>query len=413
MDRRGRIVIGACIVASPALLEVFEMLWSETLFIVLIVWFIWGAVAQNRRKGFWIMVAAAGCSAVVRYAGVTLIATGALLILWEKGLKKAILYGLAASIPLVGNLVRNRMISGTITGDRQKNLLPLWTHLQRFGGVLCEWAPPLHRWPVLFGPVAVLAIAALAGTWAYWWFLRKKPLGLFPVCVTFAGVYTVFILGTAMLTAYEGLDTRLLAPLYIPALIGIGGTIFELAGASGAVYGRAGARGGASGGAAYGGASGAANGRAGSSGSKGKAGAKWWAAAALLLLLAAGVAADARYLAHPDIAYRRYVRYDIGTLRHSPTLDFINKHPELTDPNTSVYTNAPDILYLLTRRAESDYLPDGGSEEDMRDYRNDRGAYVVWIDACLAYPRACLDSLKREGLDLIYTGKDGAVYIHR
>ncbi|TDW96835.1 hypothetical protein [Dinghuibacter silviterrae] len=356
IDRKGQLLLGACVVASPALLEVYEMLWSETLFIVLIVWFI----AASQKGSFWMMVVAAGLSAVVRYAGVTLIATGALIILWDRGFKKAVLYGLAAGTPLALNLVRNQLISGTVTGDRQKNLLSLWTHLQRFGGVLCEWAPPLNRWPVLYAPITLLFIAALIAIW------KRKKGSLTTICVTFTGIYTVFILGTSMLTAYESLDTRLLSPLFIPALLGIGGTIYKRTGPI-----------------------------------------------PIIILLVVGIMADATYITHPGIAYKRYVRYDIQTLRQSPTLEFINTHPDIVDTNTSVYTNAPDILYLLSKRKESDYLPDQASPRDIRDFKNDRGAYVVWIDACLAYPKYCLDSLKQMGLDTVYMGKDGAVYIHR
>ena len=141
-----------------------------------------------------------------------------------------------------------------------------------------------------------------------------------------------------------------------------------------------------------------------------------WATAgrlALALILAAGVAADVRYLKYPEIAYTRYVRYDIETLRHSPTLEFIKEHPALLDLKTSVYTNAPDILYLLTPRSESDYLPDSLATEDVRDFDNDRGAYLIWIDACLAYPKATLEELQRtSGLKLLYSFSDGAIYIH-
>lgn len=394
MSARDRFLLGACVVASPALLEVYEMLWSETLFIFCIILFLIAAVRYGEthsRRAFWIMVAAAGVAAVTRYAGVTLIATGGLLMLGDSGnhsaaarLKKALLFGFASSALLAANLVRNRVISGTVTGDRQKNLVPLGTHLHRFGGVLCEWLPPLHRFPMIYGGCAVLFICSLGGVWVYWWVRRRQALSLYAVSATYAGIYTIFILGTAMLTAYEGLDTRLLSPLYVPALLAIGGTLCRLA------TGRT---------------SGGATGRASD-----------WATAvtlALVLVLTAGIAADVRYIKNPEIAYTRYVRYDIGTLRHSPTLEFIKGHPALLDLRTSVYTNAPDILYLLTPRSESDYLPDNLSPEDMRDFGNDRGAYLIWINACLAYPKARLEELQRtSGLRLLYSFSDGAIYIH-
>jgi hypothetical protein len=405
MTPRDRFLLGACVVASPALLEVYEMLWSETLFILCIGLFLITAVryGETRSRGsFWLMVATAGLAAVTRYAGVTLIATGGLIMLADRGRrgrdsddagaydghptlsaadrwKNALYFGFASSALLVANLVRNRVISGTVTGNRQKNLLSLGTHLRRFGAVLCEWLPPLHRLPMIYEACAVLLICGLAAVWVYWWVRRKAVLSVYAVSATFAGIYTIFILGTAMLTAYEGLDTRLLAPLYMPALLAIGGTLCRLARQGAVTRGAAPAA----------------------------------ATIALALVLIASVAADIRYLQYPGIAYKRYVRYDIATLRHSPTLEFIKTHPELLNLQTSVYTNAPDILYLLTPRSESDYLPDSQSPEDIRDFGDDRGAYVIWINACLAYPRATLDELQRtSGLKLLYAFSDGAIYIH-
>ncbi|HTJ13074.1 MAG TPA: hypothetical protein VL547_13660 [Dinghuibacter sp.] len=361
-----RTLIGACVAASPALLQVYEMLWSETLFIFCIGVFLWAGAWYGRThswRAFWLMVAAAGVAAVTRYAGVTVIATGGLVLLLEhKRIGRAFLFGTVASAPLAINLVRNRLIGGTVTGDRQKNLLPLSVHLNRFGGVLCEWTPPLDRAKWLYTAVAILFLLVIV---VAWWRSRKRPAGLFAIALTLAAVYSAFILTTAMLTAFEALDTRLLAPLVVPALIGLGNTLPKKT-------------------------------------------------VILALLIISSVAADIRYIKDPGIAYKSYVRYDPAALDRSPTITFVNRQPVLLDSNTSVYTNAPDILYWKTRRVSSDYLPSLDDPEDLRDFRYDHGAYLIWIDACLAYPKAYLDRLKQQvSLELVYTFPDGAIYIYK
>jgi hypothetical protein len=182
-----------------------------------------------------------------------------------------------------------------------------------------------------------------------------------------------------LLTEYEGLDVRLLSPMYIPALIGLTGTAYHF------FYPNGGRR-------------------------------RFRPVLVVVLvgLLGANAWLDADYLAHPQIAYDRYVRYDMGTLRHSPTLQFVNTHPGMFAPGTSVYSNGPDLMYLLTSRSGADYPPDLHSASDIEDFKTDSGSYMVWLDACRAYPRPYLDTLRKYAdLSLMYSFGDGAIYYHK
>src|SRR5258708_26716595 len=76
----------SCIVLSPALLEVYSMLWSETIFILLFLLFVIAMhnyfISYSRRA---LIVAAliAAAAAVTRYAGITIVGTGGLLLLLD------------------------------------------------------------------------------------------------------------------------------------------------------------------------------------------------------------------------------------------------------------------------------------------------------------------------------------------
>jgi len=380
-----RLLCGACLVLSPALLQVFEMLWSETLFMFYMALFLAGAVhygKTHRKKYLWLMAMATALACVTRYAGVTLAATGGLILLFDRALPfrkrfwNAFLFGSVSISLLTANLIRNSIISGHLTGDRKKNFLSATAHLHRFGGVLFGWLPPIHQYPLLYTACALLSIAGMMAACAYFWIKRKESLSIFAISLAYCVVYSLFILTTALLTEYEGLDTRLLSPLYIPGLIGLLGFVHTLLGQSFRYV------------------------------------TKGMILGGLSFLLIGDILLDYNYLAHPDVAYKGYIRYNVDSLKVSPTLQFLKDYPSRLDTSVSVYSNAPDIMYLVGSR-EADYLPDLRSAEDLLDFRTDHGAYLIWLNACMAYPDSYLPALEQLApLTLVHSFQDGAIYIH-
>ena len=73
----------SCIVLSPGLLEVYSMLWSETIFILLLLLFI---ISMHRyfqtysRKTLVIAAVITSIACITRYAGITIIGTGCIII---------------------------------------------------------------------------------------------------------------------------------------------------------------------------------------------------------------------------------------------------------------------------------------------------------------------------------------------
>ena len=394
-----RLLCGTCLVFSPALLEVFEMLWSETLFLVLLGLFIAACVHYGKTYkagALWVMALIAALACVVRYAGLTLVLTGGLLILCDRGpsfgkrFKNALLFGVVSISLLACNLIRNWLISGVPTGDRKRNFLPLATHLHRFGAVLSGWLPILHHYPILYTGVTVLFIAAITAAFGFFWIRRREALSVYAVSTAFCIVYSAFILAIALLTEFEGLDTRLLSPLYFPALIGVLGWIHHTA-----MILRPSAK-------------------AGSSGAVPPiqlVPSSRWMSLTLAFLLAGNILLDANNMTHPEIAYKNYIRYDMSALAVSPTLQYVHAHAGELGQAPNVYSNAPDLMYELGA-LHTDYLPDVRDGEDRKAFQDDQGAYLIWINACLAYPMPYLDSIRRIApLKLVQTFPDGAVYI--
>ncbi|MGN6639737.1 MAG: hypothetical protein ACTHJ8_12560, partial [Mucilaginibacter sp.] len=90
------------IILSPALLEIYTFLWSETLFILEVLFFIiayWKYTHDHSMKALIIVGVITAISCITRYAGVTIIGTGGLLILLDdklsirKKIEHAFIYG--------------------------------------------------------------------------------------------------------------------------------------------------------------------------------------------------------------------------------------------------------------------------------------------------------------------------------
>src|SRR6201996_5231887 len=106
------------------------MIWSETLFLLLSVLFMIGChryFQQHTILSLLLIAVIAGLACVTRYAGISIIAMGGLLMLCDGrlrwGLRKIghlFLFGLVAIIFPAINLYRNYRVTDTLTGYREK-----------------------------------------------------------------------------------------------------------------------------------------------------------------------------------------------------------------------------------------------------------------------------------------------------
>jgi hypothetical protein len=111
-------ILLSCIVLSPCLLEVYCMIWSETLFLLLILVFIIYARRYFRShtvRALLPIAIIAALACVTRYAGISLILTGGGLIFcdrdlpWKKKIGHLFLFGLIACSLLALNRDADRL----------------------------------------------------------------------------------------------------------------------------------------------------------------------------------------------------------------------------------------------------------------------------------------------------------------
>lgn len=215
------------IMLSPALLQIYTYLWSETLFILLSIIFI--VVFRKymvTRSIIWLVVAAlvAAVSTVTRYAGVTIIGAGGFILLFDRNLdvKRKIIhilnYGVVACSLLILNLFRNALLTKTMTGPREPSLTPFTENLYYFGTVMAEWLhiSPQH-YAVVSSPLGWIILLSLIGMLVYR-LVRGKMSDYENIALTFALVYGLFIIISSTFSRYERINPRLLSPMVIPLM---------------------------------------------------------------------------------------------------------------------------------------------------------------------------------------------------
>jgi hypothetical protein len=231
----------ALIVTSPCLLELYSMIWSETLFLLLLLSFFYVLHRYFLLRSAKILIVAglvAGLAFITRYAGITLIGTGGLLLLCDfraapeqvtgsgsgsapgKKFRRLFLFGGGACLFPVINLVHNKLAGGALIGNREKGTASFGGNLHDLGSVFCDWLHiPDHYyllatliglgWIILFLAVFIMRL------------IRKQALTSYEnISIVFFIVYGVFILASATVSRFQQLDSRLLSPLFISWLWG-------------------------------------------------------------------------------------------------------------------------------------------------------------------------------------------------
>lgn len=218
------------ILLSPCLLEVYSMIWSETIFLLLSLLFIIAChrYFHSHSTGSLLLVGIiAGLACVTRYAGVSIVAMGGLLMLCDGRLRWGVrkighmaLYGLLSVSFLSLNLYRNLKLTQTLTGYREKGMTPFTDNLHDFGSVLCDWLPFFNERYAAAAGVAVISLLLITGIFVYRLVRKKDFFSYETLAMSLFVVYAAFILFTATVSRFQQLDSRLLSPLFLPWLWG-------------------------------------------------------------------------------------------------------------------------------------------------------------------------------------------------
>ena len=232
----------AIIAASLPLSELASSLMTEPLFVLFTLLALIQLAAflhQGGRAPLLLGAVFTALAALTRYPGVVLIGAGVLMLLGRRArplsarLKDAVAFGIVASLPLAVVLTRNWAVSGTLTGRRSWSGQSLSDSLSQVADVFQEWVIPLNAldglgWllSIAAGLVAVAMAAAVVvsgrglGTGDQVG-LASPLFGLEPALPFggFALAYLGFMVAVVPFTAYQGIDSRYLLPIYVPLLL--------------------------------------------------------------------------------------------------------------------------------------------------------------------------------------------------
>lgn len=377
-----RLLLLLFLTTSTALLEVYSMLWSETLFLFLLLLFfirIHQYSLQQSIRNLYVVSILAASLFFVRFAGITCLITGGLIILLQKGLpikqkiKHLVYYGLIGISLTAINVLYNKMLTGTLTGVRQKSIKTVWENVYDLSEVFNFWFP--FPSTSLIGSIAVIIILlfALALPLISSFLQPKKVTRIEFIIAAFFCVYIIFMIAISSISRFETLNSRLLTPAYIclPILL-----------ANWSVY---------------------------------LARNKYFAfriTLSLLLLSGYGFAQYHNYknnrFTWEGVSYSGIPGYTDDYWKYSPMIDFIQKNPTVFREQ-KIFSNAIDAMYFLSN-TKAFPLPHKDIKSEIDHFIKNKSFYLVWFFNTESFDLIQIDQIKEYyPIKTAWQFKDGVI----
>jgi len=375
----------SCVVLSPGLLEDYSMMWSETLFILFLLLFMMAMYRYLQAGSKKALMAAAiitSVACITRYAGITIIATGGIIILLnnklsiKRRLVDGLIFGAVGPLLLIINFWRNYMVSGTLTGHREQSITPLITNVQDAGIVFSNWLPFVHGNKTSATTVVIVIIAGLA-ILCITQFLKDRRIFRYEgIAAAYSLFYILFMIITATISRFEGLNSRFMTPAFISLLWSGSYWLVPLSKQS-------------------------------------KRFARKFALAALGVLILSSfqynqLAADAE--TWDGVKDAGIPGYTEDQWTKSETVQFIEKNALPFKKNYTIYSDAYDAIYWFTGRPGK-FLPAREYEPEVKEFLNDPHCYMVWFNDGVNFDLVDLSFITRvKKMKLVKQFSDGAIY---
>lgn len=379
-------IILLILICSPSLIEIYTMLWSETLFILLILIFIYYFKHYFRTHSYKSLIIAAIIAAFAfdtRLAGISLVGTGCLLLFFDKNLSwknklKHILIFESIGCSLVGiNLIRNVLEKGLATGMRQKGITPFNKNVEYSGNVMSNWFSIQFQGHLIFELLAVaimlLFLIFFIRNFKHW----KAFYSYENVTVSFFIVYVLFIIVSSTFSRYETINNRLLAPAFIPFLWISTCQIPKWRRQMPHIY------------------------------------INWiffvFSLGISVLLIGSYIAIN-----RENIQFMNETGipgYNEDSWQKSRIVNYLQHHDQYFDKDSTIYSNHSQAVYFLTGHSVS-ALPERVYKEDVLEFKAENPIVLIWFNND---PNTDLLSLKEisecKKMERIHAFSDGAIYI--
>lgn len=388
------------LISFPMVL-VHSMAWSEPLFIFFGFLGIYLLALHVERPNRWVLAAsslAVGLAFLARYAGISLVAAGvgAVLLLarekWRRRLIQAAIFCSISSVPMVAWITANLMFAGTTTGRKIAYHPPRREQLESFLETISTWLfpvrdPPFAQWLglLLLAVLSSASLLAMRRGRQYWGQNPSGPVILSLLLGFFVLSYAaLLVFSISFLDAQTPLDNRILSPVYVATVL------FSLC----AVHALSGSP-------------------------------RWREARILPVILGMVLAVvSGTQLMQSASWLERSYDHGVGYASRQWSQAELLKYVKALDREVPIFTNGPDIIYLLAGRPAQmiprkvdpgTALPNnhyGGELAAMKGQLQEKKGVVVYFYKITWRWYLPPENELREGLDLhvVIRTEDGAVY---
>ncbi len=281
--------------------------------------------------------------------------------------------GISISL-LIGNLILNSHSTGLSTGTREPSITPFADNLYYFGTVICDWgslSKQAYPFSVLITSVILLALIVVL----IWKTYKGRINSYENIVIAFAIVYGLFIVISASISRYERINSRLLAPMFIPLLIACTSWVPDVL-----IFIK----------------------------SKAK-----YALAGLTIILMLTF----EYFTY-QVDWQRYddegdygvPGYSDDDWNKSEFVVYLKHHKNIFKPTVPIYTDADEAVYLFTGMS-STLIPHKFFQKDVQKFYSAKHFYLVWFDN-LSNPEllSLQDIMQHKKLVKIASVKQGEIY---
>jgi hypothetical protein len=375
------------IILSPGLLEIYSFLWSETLFIFESLLFIIAYrhyLQTHTTKALLIAAFITAITCITRYAGITIVGTGGLMLLLDnelpikKKIKHILIYGFVSISLLVANLVMNRINTGLSTGTREPSITPFVDNLHYFGTVICDWAAfRTDAADPYAAPIASIIFICLIGILA--WKTYKRSIDhVENIVIAFAVVYGLFIVISASISRYERINSRLIAPMFIPLLIACTSWVPDVLRLI-----------------------------------KTKAVKYALSVIAVILMMAFEYSAyQVDYQRYDDECDYGVPGYSDDSWNKSEFVVYLRKHQHMFKPGIPIYSDADEAVYLFTGMS-STLIPHKLQTAAVQKFYGEKRFYLIWFDNLYNSELISLpDIMAHKKLVKMGSAKEGEIYYY-
>jgi hypothetical protein len=228
------------ILLSSALFGIAITAWTETLFAFLVLIFLIMLERSDHtptlRQTVWLAIVAA-LACLTRYIGVILIPYYWLVLLGSGGshrlkLRRALAFVAITSAPLILWLIRNYFLSGTLTGNRQVSSFPLAAILGQTASALVQWYYRLgESSTIAHAVITAIIIFVVAFLWLEGRRARRTgELARRLAVPSFAPHYILWLIAIASILDFDSVSNRLVSPAFVPLLVMVFTVMDRLAG---------------------------------------------------------------------------------------------------------------------------------------------------------------------------------------